>query len=303
MVYKLLFIVLFLFSACSKTGEQHVPVESPNSEAFLRFEEAQKAEDTREKMSLLSAALATVEMRDTLATEILDFKIYYHNSLKEYDSAVYYSDSLIRVAQVQQDTAAIALGLYRRSRSRFYLDEHEEVFRDAFEARKLYLSVKDSSSAGRRSLEMANAQTRMGDHTGSRESATEALRYLKPATDSVYVGSAYNIIAISYRQQGFNEDAITEYRNALRFATKRADSLIYLNNIALAHQDLGNYMEAIAILEELVRGAANENLNSRARFLDNLAYTKWLHDENANVEKDLLTALNMRLEAGTGRGK
>ncbi|NDP28298.1 MAG: tetratricopeptide repeat protein, partial [Flavobacterium sp.] len=306
MSYKLLLIVFFLFSACNKdgNGDYNVQIEAGASEAFLRFEQAKEVEDTREKMALLSAALAAVDdVRDTLVPQLLDFKIYYHNSLKEYDSAYFYSDSLIRMAGMQQDTATIALGLYRRSRAQFFLDKHEEVFRDAFEARRLFLAVKDSSSAGRRSLEMANAQARMGDFTGSRESATEALRYLDYKIDSVYLGSAYNLIAISYRQQGFNEDAITEYRNALSFSTKRADSLIYLNNIAVALQDLENYKEAIAILEDLAQGSEIENVPSRARFLDNLAHTKWLQNRTANVERDLIEALNLRLDAGDKHGQ
>ncbi|CAN5367250.1 hypothetical protein BH23BAC2_BH23BAC2_19180 [soil metagenome] len=303
MSHKLLLIVLFLFSACEgeKEGGDFGDL-SGNGEASLKFEQAQEAKDTREKMALLSAALAAVDPRDTLITELLDFNIYYHTSLTDYASAFYYSDSLIRVAGVQQDTTAIALGFYRRSRAQFFLDEHENVFRDAFEARKLYLAVKDSSSAGRRSLEMANAQTRMGDHTGSRESATEALRYLDPASDSVYLGSAYNLIAISYRQQGFNQDAIPEYRNALRYSTKRADSLIYLNNLAVALKDMDAYEEALAILGDLVKGSANENAASRARFLDNLAFTKWAQDPDSNVEAGLLKALELRRTAGDRQG-
>lgn len=64
---------------------------------------------------------------------------------------------------------------------------------------------------------MAIAQSRMQDYTGSQESATEALRFLKEK-DSQYLSSANNIIAITYRNQGFYNDAILEYQNALRYS-------------------------------------------------------------------------------------
>ncbi len=81
----------------------------------------------------------------------------------------------------------------------------------------------------------------MNDFTGSQESATEALRYLHFEKDKEYVSSAYNVIAIAYRNQGFYNDAIKEYQNALRSAENLEDSLIYQNNIALVYSDQKEY--------------------------------------------------------------
>lgn len=77
---------------------------------------------------------------------------------------------------------------------------------------------------------MATAQSRRQDYTGSQESATEALRYLNEEKDLQYLSSAYNIIAIAYRNQGFYNDAILEYKNAMSFADNSEDSLSYQNN-------------------------------------------------------------------------
>lgn len=191
------------------------------------------------------AGLKTVKNRkDSILLYLLDGKIYAYNRLKKYDNSLDYTDSLITAANFQQDTSFIALGFYRKASVHKYLHNYEEEFENAFISRQFYLQIGDSTGYGRRSLEMANAQMQMSDYTGSQETATEALRYLQPANrrDSSFVSSAYNIIAVAYRQQGFEEDAIAEYKNALRYSVSRADSLSYLNNMALVYQDTGRIL-------------------------------------------------------------
>jgi tetratricopeptide (TPR) repeat protein len=141
---------------------------------------------------------------------------------------------------------------------------------------------------------MAIAQSRMQDFVGSQESAIEALRYLDEEKDGQYLSSAYNIIAITYRNQGFHEDALKEYQNALRYAENLEDSLIYQNSIGLVYQDLKNYEKALAIFEEIYSKVPQEDYSSRARYLDNLVFTKWLQDEDADVSSELLKALKLR---------
>lgn len=300
---RLHIFVLFCLVLIGCTGNDEV--KRPSAEkgpAQLHFEDALNVTDSREILSHLNLALGTVENNeDTLIPVLLDYKIYYHSRLKEPDSAFYFSDSLIHWSVRVKDTVNLALGHYRRSRVHFQLKDHEAVFRDAFEARRLSLLTGDSTAAGQRSLEMSLAQSRLGDQTGSQETATEALRYLDENKDSLYISSAYNNIAITYRHQDFYEDAEKEYRNALSFSTRKADSLIYLNNIAVVLQEKGDYPGAIEILEEIL---AQEDLDpaSEARYLDNLAHTKWLQDPSINVEEELLEAMEVRKDLNDQEG-
>lgn len=141
---------------------------------------------------------------------------------------------------------------------------------------------------------MANVQSRLGDITGAQEIATEAIRFLNKSKDSIHLSSAYNLIGISYREQDFPEDALREYENALRFSTSRENSLTYLYNIALVHQESGNYEAAVKILEEILKKVEPEDSESYSRYLDNLAYTKWLSGTEAGVEEHLKEALEIR---------
>jgi len=103
-------------------------------------------------------------------------------------------------------------------------------------------------------------------------------------------------------QQGFYEDALTEYKNAIRYSTNLEDSLGHLNNMALVLSDQKKFKEAISIFQHVVLKSASVNGNARARFLDNLAYTKWINDSTVNIEKDLLQDKDRRLAINDKNG-
>jgi hypothetical protein len=293
-IFSIFFLVL--------TGCEKDKVSGPHPDAVIQpgtgeyyFQLAQEVTSPREKISALNKGLLVIKnRRDTLLPLLLDYKIKNHNKLKEYDSSLYFVDNLINISQFQKDTSSLAKGFYRKSRINEYLKNQEEVYGYNFEARRLFLAIKDSSQAGRRTLEMAIAQNRLGDFTGSQETATEALKLLDKKIDSVYLSSAYNEIAMVYRMQKFYGDAASEYKNALRFSSSTADSLSILNNLAVVFKDKKNYPDAILIWEDIIEKTDSDI--KKARYLDNLTYTKWLQDPSFAAEKDLLVALHMRNE-------
>ena len=274
-----------------------------NDSAYYFYQQAINEDKVSAKIQNLNQSLSKLHnKKDTLHPLLLDYKIYYHNRLDEYDSALFFADSLERLATLRKDTNWIALAFYRKAVVNRYLDNQEAVFENTFEARKRYLQLKDSTKAARRSLEMAIAQSRMQDFSGSQESATEALRFLKEK-DSQYLSSAHNIIAITYRNQGFYNDAILEYKNALRYAKNLEDSLSYMNNIGLVFKDKKDYKKAILIFDELNGKVDINNYRSRARYLDNLAFTNWLKNENIDVSSELNQALQWRIDQNDETGK
>lgn len=288
-------LLIFVISACKRFNSFSENSNAVRQDsASILFNKGKAAEDIQEKVSYFNKALQTLEYnRDTLIPDILDYKIYYHNRLKDYDSALYFSDSLIRTATFLKDSASIAKAYYRKSIIYRYLNSPEKVFANAFKAKQLYMKIGDSSAAGRRLSEMATAQSQLTDYTGAQQTATEALEYL-PENDSVYLSSIYNTIATTYRNQGLYNDAAKEWRSALKYASGIGDSLSNLNNIALALQDEKKYDEAIKIFESILERSDFAVIKSRARFMDNLAYTKWLKDPSSSVHEELLKAKEMR---------
>lgn len=281
-------------TACDQTSENSSKEIKPGTGEYY-FHQGLKAKDAPVMLKTFKEGLANGKFNnDTISLWLLDGIIYSNNRLKKYDSSIVYSSRMIDQARIYGNLHFEAMGFYRKAIIHRSLNDYKEYFRNAFISRELHLADGDSAKAGRRTIEMANAQSRLTDYTGAQETAAEALKLLDPI-DSTYFSTAYNIIATAYRNQGFQSDAIREWRNALAFAATIKDSLSNLNNIALSLQDQKNYNEAIAVFENILRGSDSTNILSKARFLDNLAYTRWLQDSTTNVEDELLEARNIRL--------
>jgi len=301
-ILSVLFLVL--------TGCEKDKVSGPNPDAVILpgtveyyFKQAKSVPEAKEKLDFLNKALAAVSNeKDTVLPHLLDFKIYYHDQIKEYDSALYFTDKLIEVAQFQKDTHYEAMAYYRKAFIYKDLKIEEKNFENHFKAVQFFLKINDSSMAGASLSDMAISQSQMTDYTGAQESATEALKYLNKNKDFAGISSAYNSIAIAYRQQGFYEDALTEYQNAIRYSTNLEDSLGHLNNMALVLGDQKKFKEAISLLERVVLKSASVDGKANVRLLDNLAFIKWTNDSTVNIEKDLLQDKDRRLAINDRNG-
>lgn len=300
-VFLLLLLMLLGCEDPLQIGKQKPCAEPGTGEFYL--EKAKEVQDSREKIALLNKGIQTVrDKNDSILPDLLTYKIYYHNRQKEYDSSLKFADRLLEVAQLQEDTSHLAEGYYRKSKVHFYLQNNEEVFKNAFEASKYYLVLGDSSHAGRRMLEMANAQARSGDVTGSQETATEALRYLNENSDSSYISASYNLLGMAYERQKFYRQAISEYENALNFATRPEDRLPNLNNLAVVQMELKKYDSAISIWEDLIAEVDSTDLKALAHYKDNLAYVQWLREPEHDLEQELLEAMYIRQEINDRNG-
>lgn len=280
--------------SCSTDKANKKETITTGSKEFY-FEQGLKVKDPSEMVKLFEKGLSQSSANnDSIDLYLMDGLIYSYNRLKEYDSSLVYIDSLINTATKNADSSFIALGYYRKATLNRYLNHSEEVYRNAYRSRNIYLALGDSSKAGRRTLEMANAQSRMSDYTGSQQTATRALSLLSEEHDSIYISSAFNVIAMSYRDRGFYHDALKEYQHALEYSTTTEDSLSFLNNIALVNRDLDDHEKALSSFRSILKKADDADEESRARFIDNYAYTQWLQDHSAPVIDDLQQALRIR---------
>ncbi|MDT0650109.1 ATP-binding protein [Autumnicola edwardsiae] len=298
-------ILLLMFSAitsCNKTSE-NTPAEIKTGSAEAYFQQALNSKEPSKMLVQFKKGLKSRKItNDTIKYYLLDGIIYSFNKLKEYDSSMAYSEKMIRQARINENTYFEALGYYRKAIIHQYLNNYKEQFRNAFKSRNLYLSIGDSLRAGKRSLEMANAQSSMSDYTGSQENATLALSLLQKTKDSSYISSALNQIGITNRERGFYQDAIANYESGLKYSTSTEDSLSFLNNMALAYRDNGNFSKAIDYLKLINSKTEYADKESHARFVDNLAYTEWLKDSTANVLVALRLSLEMRLKNNDLKG-
>ena len=317
-------LILFFFILGSCEKEETVPQQNNEVEPHSALDYYNKGLDTRdpdEKLHFYNEGLKVVKgIEDTMLVSLLEGKAYAFFKKRNIDSASKVIDSLLIAAEIQKDTFFLSKGLYRKSLVFRYLNQPDLSFEYAFKARRLNLRAGDTALAARRSLDMANAQIEMGDYTGSQVSATEALKYLNPKFnaqiemgdntgsqvsakealkylnpefDSIFMSATYNLIGLAYLDQGFYQDAIKEYNNALEYAVRTKDSLTFRHNIAIALKNQGKYDEAIEILEEIVKSDYPDSI-SKSRYIDNLAFAYWTKDPSAQIDSLLFKALEMR---------
>lgn len=296
-------LLIIWLSGCEIENDKEagVAVLQPGTPAHF-YELGLATSDPAEKLEYYNAGLERVENpRDTNLVALLEGKVFAMNLTGKMEETEVWIDSLIKIAELQNDDYFQAKGLYRKSVLNRFRSNPEGVYEYAFLSKKVYLKMGDSAMAARRSLDMANAQQELGDLTGAQESATEAIKHLDREVDPHLLSPAFNVVGLSYMGLGFHEDARKEFENALKHTDSPKDSLSYLHNIAIVYKNEGKYEEALKIFEEIIK-SSEPDTESRNRFLDNYYYTKWLRDSTENVEEELLDVVEKRLEDNDREG-
>jgi len=179
----------------------------------------------------------------------------------------------------------------------YLLDEGKEdsAFLYFDRSKQYSLEHDDSLGVAISLINMAVTQRGQSDFYGAQESALQAADYLKldnPEHHS-YLSNNYNILAIATDNLKNYEKAIAFYKLAIKFSTDSTTTKIYYNNLALSHQHIGQYAEALIIYEKILKESI-ENPIQYARFLTNRATARWQADSTYNPVSDYLQALVIR---------
>lgn len=226
--------------------------------------------------------------------EILSYKIYLLGNLKHLDSAINSSKELLQLTIKKNDSAAIGNN-YSRLAYYYSLNyKKDSAFLSYKLSKEIHLNLGDSAKVGENLAQMAIIQSDLGDYTGSDNTAIQALKYLDK-NNIQYLTAIYNCIAISARKQKDYSEAIYWYDKAIHISTSEIDKISYLNNKANAYRSLKDYDNSIIILKKLIKDTLLNN-NTKARVIDNLAFTKWLAQNNENVLNELISAMTIRLQ-------
>lgn len=228
--------------------------------------------------------------------EILVHKSYLFVNLKQLDSAIANSKELLRNSIAKNDSVEIGDNFSRLAY--YYSVNHQKDSAFLFYnlSKEIHQNLGNKSKVGEDLAQMAIIQSDFGDYYGSDETAIQALKYLDK-NNIQYLTSVYNCIAISAKKQNDYSEAIYWYDKAYNISENEIEKITILNNKANAFRSLKNYDNSIDVLHKLlINPLLNDIPKTKARILDNLAFTKWSANENENVLDDLLAALDIRLE-------
>ncbi len=231
---------------------------------------------------------------------------------KEYNTAIIYSRQLYDLAKKNLDTiymikAFSKLGIYHKNDNQ--LNNAFKYYNEAF---KLARTIKDTLRIGEVLLKMANIQTSLGDHSGSKTTAVEGVKYLEKTNYLKRLSGLYHIISVANLEQKnykealkYNEYALILGRDSLAIKDIGVNNiLIFKNTKALILANQGNYEQSIALLKRIISDTiTQEDKREYARVLGNLGYIQWLQDkENKNSEISLFKALKIRKEINDKKG-
>lgn len=122
-------------------------------------------------------------------------------------------------------------------------------------------------------LMMSEIQRLKNDFSGSEETVTEAIKYLKKDTKKSYYTFIYNNLGLAYLEQSNYNEANKYYYKSLEITSDELSKCIIKNNIAYNYINQGNYIEAREVLELLrINDSLKINPIEYARVIDNLGY-------------------------------
>jgi len=145
----------------------------------------------------------------------------------------------------------------------------DAAYRRFLKLRNDYLALNDFSGAGYATYLMAEIQWSYGDYTGSEKTAVEALQYLKKTGKDDNLTSVYTLLGTTSRKAFDYENALENYKNAIRYTTDSIEINTVRNNIASIYTDTKQYKRALELLLNVNKSKHLDSI-TKARVLDNI---------------------------------
>ncbi|MBI9042742.1 ATP-binding protein [Lutibacter sp.] len=301
-----LFFCLLQFSSCNKKEKIETSETSLDSIDFYieKMKDLNLVSTVCLKYADSALSLAKKESTDTLKIEeILNFKVYLLGSLMQNDSAIFSSKKLIDILVKRNNTTS--LHNYYATLAYYYSisNKKDSAFIAFKKSNDIAFKLKDSLRIGENLASMAIIQSDFGDFNGSDVSAIKALQFLNQ-NNLVGLTSVYNCIAINAKKQRDYKEAIYWNDKALKICSNDVSKISLLNNEASYYRYLKEYDKSISTLTNLLNDSlVNTIPKTKARILDNLAFTKWQANEKEAVLNELILALNIRIQENDWYGQ
>jgi hypothetical protein len=227
--------------------------------------------------------------------EILGYKVHLLGNLKQLDAAINSSKELLQLSLKNNDS--VAMGSNYSALAYYYSQNYQKdsAFITYKLSKEIHLKLGDRAKIGENLAQMAIIQSDLGDFIGSDNTAIQALKYLDK-NNVIYLIGIYNCIAISAKKQKDYKEAIYWYDKAIEISTIDRQKAILNSNKAVNYRHLKEYDKSITILKGLLKDTSlNNDAKAKTRVIDNLAFTRWLANKDAEVLSDLLKALSIRI--------
>lgn len=295
--------ILFLLHSCNRKQLEKKETNSINDSVNIFISKMKNENfDFKTRVNYANKVLQKIKVNtiDEKNIKILNYKVYLLGNLKQYDSVIYTLKKVLKKSIEQNDSTSIGRTYSKLS---YYYHRNKQVDSAYYYYNLIkseYLKYNDSITNGNNLLGMAIIESSIGDYNSSEYSSSLALKYLNNKSPNSS-SSVYNNWAISSRKQGQFEDALIFYNKAVGLTSLKENKIIIKNNIANTYRDLGNYNRSIEILDSLKKDTIINPI-TKAKVIDNLAYSKWMAKKDENILPELEKALEIRLREKDSNG-
>lgn len=258
-----------------------------NSSNYIKSNYEQKFESSKK-------LLKEIDLSSSDKYLIFNNLSYLYSKQGKLDSAILFSKKMLELSDVKTEDRLkgkvfFKIGSYFKKlnlidSSYFYFTKSQEYF----------LKIKDSINISKALINLATIESEITSFHNSDSTAVRALKFLN-GREVNFIAKTYNCLAINSKKRSLYKDAVTYYNTAIEFSKNKNSKIIYKNNIANVYKEEKKYSKAILILENLIKQSIS-NQKTKARIIDNLAYTKWLKNSKEEVLKDLLLAEKIRIK-------
>ncbi len=300
-IFITLFLTCFFWGCNSENNSKH---SNDNKNLRLLSLSKEKGLDFKERVLLIEkASLDYINAPvDSIFLALISEKSNLYFKINEKDSANYYDKYLLEKASSISNN-------YYSGKASFNIAlsfKDEQLYDSAYYyfnlSKNYFFAIRDSSQIGRRLVSMGLIQQNQSDFFGSKETITEALKYLNRKKDKKYIASSYNALGTNHRKLFNFYEAINYFSKTIETADSKKDKLIGKNNLAATYIDSKQYNNAISLLKSIASDSLIiKNQIELPRVLDNLTYAKWLLGKSVK-EGDFLTPMNIRKKNKDKRG-
>lgn len=184
----------------------------------------------------------------------------------------------------------------------YYLEkeQNDSAYYHYYEAYKYFQAINHEFFAGKMLYNMAIIQKDAKDYTGSEVLTFQAISTFSRLQKYKYLYLCYNLLGTIFNEiQEYNK-SILYHRKALENLEKVEKNGKYkessLNNLGLVYQKQGDYKMSSAYFNQALknRNLKKQDINLYSKILDNLAYTKFLSGDTANLPQEFFLSLNIR---------
>ncbi|PQJ77987.1 tetratricopeptide repeat-containing sensor histidine kinase [Polaribacter porphyrae] len=292
-------IVIFFVSCKDKSSNNNASVKDEKLKELYQKSVSKKT-DFSNRLNFSKEILGQKNVNDTIRYLVLNNISYLYGKLNKIDSSIIFAKKMLNQNIVKKNygykgKVYYKLGGYFNKKS-----QSDSAFYYFNQSKISFLKDSDSIQVGRSLLNIAIIESNFGSYSISDSTAVEAIKFINGKRNRT-TSSAYNCLAINSKKRFLFDDAITYYKKAFIISDNENSKIKYKNNLAILYKDKQQYQKSILLFEELLKNS-KINKKTRARVLDNLAYTKWLQNRNKKVLKDLFFANSLKLKNNDNYG-